>query len=171
VSELHPDTQAKLLERVDAPGAALARAFALAAVRELAEETGLLLGAQGDAAPVSPGEIWEEFAKAKVHPDLGQIHFIARAVTPPNRPKRFDTRFFTADASAVAHTIEGVVGPDSELVELIWMPIEEAAQVDIPTITGIILEELGARVEAGMAHALPVPFYFMQDKKFFRELL
>jgi 8-oxo-dGTP pyrophosphatase MutT (NUDIX family) len=171
VSELHPDTQAKLLERVDAPSAALARAFALAAVRELAEETGLLLGAQGDAAPVSPGEIWEEFAKAKVHPDLGQIHFIARAVTPPNRPKRFDTRFFTADASAVAHTIEGVVGPDSELVELIWMPIEEAAQVDIPTITGIILEELGARVEAGMAHALPVPYYFMQDKKFFRELL
>ncbi len=171
ISELHPDTQAKLLERVDAPSTALARAFALAAIRELAEETGLLLGAQGDTAPVSPGDIWEEFAKAKVHPDLGQIHFIARAVTPPNRPKRFDTRFFTADASAIAHTIEGVVGPDSELVELIWMPIEEAAQVDMPTITGIILEELGARVAAGMAHALPVPFYFMQDNKFFRELL
>ncbi len=171
ISELHPDTQTKLLERVNAPSAALARAFALAAVRELAEETGLLLGAQGDTAPVSPGDIWEEFAKAKVHPDLGQIHFIARAVTPPNRPKRFDTRFFTADATAIAHTIEGVVGPDSELVELIWMPIEEAAQVDMPTITGIILEELGARVAAGMAHALPVPFYFMQDNKFFRELL
>ncbi len=171
ISELHPDTQTKLLERVNAPSAALARAFALAAVRELAEETGLLLGAQGDTAPVSPGDIWEEFAKAKVHPDLGQIHFIARAVTPPNRPKRFDTRFFTADATAIAHTIEGVVGPDSELVELIWMPIEEAAQVDMPTITGIILEELGARVAAGMAHALPVPFYFMQDKKFFREML
>lgn len=171
VSELHPDTQAKLLERVDSPSTELARGLALAAVRELAEETGLLLGAQRDTAPTSPGEIWEEFAKAKVHPDLGQIHFIARAVTPPRRPKRFDTRFFTADATAIAHTIEGVVGPDSELVELIWMPIEEAAQVDMPTITGIILEELGARVEAGMAHALPVPFYYQQDQKFFRELL
>ena len=73
-----------------------------------------------------PGEIWAEFAKARVHPDLGNIHFIARAITPPRRPKRFDTRFFTADVSAVAHTIEGVVGPDSELVELIWVPIEEA---------------------------------------------
>ncbi|MDI1346538.1 MAG: NUDIX hydrolase [Pseudolabrys sp.] len=171
VSELHPGTQAKLLVRVANPSAELARGFALAAVRELAEETGLLLGAQGDTAPATPGEIWEEFAKAKVHPDLGQVHFIARAITPPRRPKRFDTRFFTADATGIAHRIEGVVGPDSELVELVWVPIEEAATFDMPTITSVVLEELAARVEAGMAHALPVPFYFMQDQKFFRELL
>jgi len=106
-----------------------------------------------------------------VHPDLGHIHFIARAITPPRRPRRFDTRFFTADASAIAHTIEGVVGPDSELVELTWVPIEEAAHLDMPTITGIVLEELLARVEAGMGHSLPVPFYFMVEKQFYRELL
>jgi 8-oxo-dGTP pyrophosphatase MutT (NUDIX family) len=171
VSELHPDTQAKLLVRVVDPSPELARGFALAAVRELAEETGLLLGAQGDTAPATPGEIWEEFAKAKVHPDLGQVHFIARAITPQGRPKRFDTRFFTADATGIAQKIEGVVGPDSELVELVWVPIEEAATFDMPTITSVILEELAARVDAGMAHALPVPFYFMQDQKFYRELL
>ena len=171
ISELHPDTQAKLLERVADPSPALARGLALAAVRELAEETGLLLGAQGDTAPASPGEIWEEFVKARVHPDLGAVHFIARAVTPPKRPKRFDTRFFTADATGIAHEITGVVGPDSELVELVWMPIDEAATVDMPTITSVIIEELGARVEAGMAHALPVPFYYQQDGQFFRELL
>ena len=171
ISELHPDTQAKLLERVEAPSAGLARGFALAAVRELAEETGLLLGAKGDTAPQTPGEIWEEFAKARVHPDLGQVHFIARAITPQGRPKRFDTRFFTADATGISHRIEGVVGPDSELVELVWMPLDEAASVDMPTITSVILEELAARVAAGMAHALPVPFYYQQDGKFFRELL
>jgi 8-oxo-dGTP pyrophosphatase MutT (NUDIX family) len=171
VSELHPDTQAKLLERVPDPSAGLARGFALAAVREMAEETGLLLGVKRDEPPASPGEIWSEFAKAKVHPDLGHVHFIARAITPPRRPKRFDTRFFTADATAIAHKIEGVVGPDSELVELVWAPIEEAAHFDMPTITGVVLEELGARVAAGMAHSLPVPFYYMQDQKFFRELL
>ena len=171
VSELHPDTEAKLLVRVGDPSPELARGFALAAVRELAEETGLLLGTKGDTAPQSPGEIWEEFAKANVHPELGQVHFIARAITPPRRPKRFDTRFFTADATGIAHKIEGVVGPDSELVELVWLPIEEAATFDMPTITSVILEELAARVEAGMAHSLPVPFYFMQDQKFFRELL
>lgn len=171
VSELHPDTETKLLERVMAPAPGFARALALTAVREVAEETGLMLGIQGDVPPKTPGEMWAEFEKAKVHPDLGQIHFIARAITPPRRPKRFDTRFFTADATAIAHTIEGVVGPDSELVELVWVPIAEATQLDMPTITGIVLEELGARVAAGMAHGLPVPFYFMENQVFQRELL
>jgi 8-oxo-dGTP pyrophosphatase MutT (NUDIX family) len=171
VSELHPDTQNKLNERVVSPSADYGRAFALAAVRETAEETGLLLGVKRDEPPKTPGEIWAEFAKAKVHPDLGNIHFIARAITPPRRPRRFDTRFFTADASSIAHSIEGVVGPDAELVELTWVPIEQATHLDMPTITGVVLEELLARVEAGMAHSLPVPFYFMKDQQFFRELL
>ena len=170
-SELHPDTQKKLLERVPSPSAELARGFALAAVREMAEETGLLLGVKRDEPPAVPGEIWADFAKANVHPDLAHIHFIARAITPPRRPRRFDTRFFTADATAIAHKIEGVVGPDSELVELTWVPIEEATHLDMPTITGVVLEELGARVAAGMAHGLPVPFYFMIEQKFLRELL
>jgi 8-oxo-dGTP pyrophosphatase MutT (NUDIX family) len=156
---------------VSEPSAELARGFALAAVREMAEETGLLLGVRRDVAPAVPGEIWNDFAKTNVHPDLAQIHFIARAVTPPRRPKRFDTRFFTADASAIAHKIESVVGPDSELVELAWVPIEQATHLDMPTITGIVLEELAARVAAGMGHDLPVPYYFMIEKQFFREML
>ncbi len=119
LSELHPDTQKKLMVQVSEPNAEFARAFALAAVRETAEETGLLLGVKRDQPPAVPGEIWTEFAKAKVHPDLGQIHFV----------------------------------------------------VDMPTITGIVLEELLARVESGMGHQLPVPYYFMVDQQFFRELL
>jgi len=171
VSELHPGTQAKLLERVAAPSPEFARGLALAAVREMAEETGLLLGVKGSEPPETPGEIWTEFAKASIHPDLGQLHFIARAITPPKRPKRFDTRFFTADASTISHRIEGVVGPNSELVELVWAPIEEAARFDMPTITSVVLEELAARVAAGMAHDLPVPFYYMENQLFHRELL
>ena len=169
--ELHPATQKKLIERVKASGDAFARATALAAVREMAEETGLLLGIKRDDAPAVPGEIWADFAKARVHPDLAQIHFIARAITPPRRPKRFDTRFFTTDVSSIAHKIEGVVGPESELVELVWVPIEEATHLDMPTITGVVLEELAARVAAGMGYDLPVPFYFMIEREFFRELL
>jgi 8-oxo-dGTP pyrophosphatase MutT (NUDIX family) len=171
LSELHPDTEKKLLERVVRPSTDFARGLALAAVRETAEETGLLLGEKGNTPPETPGEIWTEFAKAGVYPDLGNLHFIARAITPPRRPRRYDTRFLTADASSIAHTIEGVVGPDSELVELAWVPIEQATHLDMPTITGVVLEELLARVEAGMAHDLPVPFYYMQDQQFFRELL
>jgi 8-oxo-dGTP pyrophosphatase MutT (NUDIX family) len=171
ISELHPDAETKLTTRVAQPSNDYARALALTAVRETAEETGLLLGVKGNAPPATPGEIWTEFAKANVYPDLGNIHFVARAITPPRRPRRFDTRFFTADASTIAHTIEGVVGPDSELVELTWVPIARAATFDMPTITGVVLEELAARVEAGMAHDLPVPFYFMENQQFIRELL
>ena len=170
-SELHPDTQTKLLERVAAPSVELARGFGLAAVRELAEETGLLLGIKRSPAPVVPGDIWADFAMSNIHPDLARIHFIARAITPPKRPRRFDTRFFTADTTEIAHKIEGVVGPESELVEMVWIPIEEATKLDMPTITGVVLEELAARVAAGMAHGLPVPFYFMKEQQFFRELL
>jgi 8-oxo-dGTP pyrophosphatase MutT (NUDIX family) len=171
VSELDPDMETKLNARVANPSREFARALALTAVRETAEETGLLLGVKRDEPPATPGEIWAEFAKARVHPDLGNVHLIARAITPPRRPRRFDARFFTADASNIAHKIDGVVGPDSELVELIWVPIEEATHLDMPTITGVVLEELANRVAAGMGHDLPVPFYFMIEKQFFRELL
>ena len=171
VSDIDPAMQDKLMERIAARDTDFARALALTAVREMAEETGLLLGVKRDEPPQPPGESWAEFEKARVHPDLGNLHFIARAITPPRRPRRFDTRFFTADASSIAHTIEGVVGPDSELVELTWVPIEQATHLDMPTITGVVLEELLARVEAGMGHSLPVPFYFMKDQRFFRDLL
>jgi 8-oxo-dGTP pyrophosphatase MutT (NUDIX family) len=171
ISELHPEAEKKLVERVADPTAGFARAFALAAVRETAEETGLLLGLKRDSPPAVPDRIWLEFANANVHPNLSGIHFVARAITPPRRPRRFDTRFLTADASAIAHTLDGIVGPDSELVELTWVPIEEAARLDMPAITGIVLEELLARVEAGMGHGLPVPFYYMVDGQFVRELL
>ena len=57
-------------------------------------------------------------------PTSRNIHFIGRAITPPGRPRRFDARFFTTDASAIAHRIEGVTGPDAELVELVWMPLD-----------------------------------------------
>src|SRR5437763_14349362 len=41
---LDPQAEARLLQRVKRPSAAYARALALAAIRETAEETGLLLG-------------------------------------------------------------------------------------------------------------------------------
>jgi 8-oxo-dGTP pyrophosphatase MutT (NUDIX family) len=147
------------------------RAFPLAAIRETFEETGLMLGVKGKAPAIAPNSEWEAFAGAGVLPDLANIHFIARAITPPRRPKRFDTRFFTADAQMVAHKVNGVVGPDSELVELVWIPIKDAKTLDLPTITATILEELEARVKAGMGHDLPVPFYFMENQQFFRDLL
>ena len=120
------------------------------------------------AAPPGP---WEAFAKAGIVPDLSAIHFIARAITPPKRPLRFDSRFFTADVSAIARRDDGFVGPDKELVELVWLPITEARQLDMPGITAVVLEELQDRIAAGMSHDHPVPLYRMLHKRFVREIL
>ena len=51
------------------------------------------------------------------------------------------------------------------------MAIEDATQLDMPAVTGVMLEELDARIADGFGHDLPVPFYFMIERQFFRELL
>ncbi|MBU3730660.1 MAG: NUDIX hydrolase [Beijerinckiaceae bacterium] len=169
---LHPIVEEKLLKRVQRPTLSRARALGLAAIRETFEETGLMIGTREHGAPeFVPEGPWTAFKDAGVFPDLEALHFIARAVTPPKRPKRFDARFFAVDASAIAHKVEGVVGPETELVELVWIPIEEAKTLDLPTITTVVIDELQKRIEAGMHHRLPVPFYYEVRKAFQREEL
>jgi len=168
---LHEHHVDKLLRRMKRPSLAKAAAFALAAVRETYEETGIMLGVRADApANVPPGP-WRAFADASVVPDLSAVHFVARAITPPGRPLRFDSRFFTADVCAIARLEDGFVGPDKELVELIWLPITQARQLDMPGITAVVLEELQDRIAAGMVRDHPVPLYRMLHKRFVREIL
>lgn len=172
-NEFEPRVGARLLARMRRPSAAKARAFAIAAIRETFEETGLMLGVAGVAwTGAGAGEApWSEFAARQVCPDLSAMHFIARAITPPRRTRRFDTRFFALDAQAIAGQIEGVVGPDAELVELVWLPLSEAEQLDIPPITKAVLGELEHRITCGFDHALPVPFYRWIGRRFTRSLL
>ena len=99
------------------------------------------------------------------------MHFIARAITPPGRSRRFDARFFVADVDAIAHRIEGVVGPDSELDELVWVPIAETKGIDLPPITQIVLGDLARRVDSGFDPAAPVPFYRTLQRKVVRQML
>ena len=152
-SELHPDTQKKLLERVANPSDEFrARGLRSPPCARWRRKPGCCSASSATSRRRRRARSGPNSPRRRCIPTSAQIHFIARAITPPRRPKRFDTRFFTADASAQSpHTIEGVVGPDSELVELAWVPIEEATHLDMPTITGVVLEELPARVEAGMA--------------------
>jgi 8-oxo-dGTP pyrophosphatase MutT (NUDIX family) len=169
---LHPRMEQRLMQRVQRPSAAKARGYALAAVRETFEETGLLLGKGGGGHTASsPGGLWTDYIAAGLKPDLAAMHFIARAITPPRRIRRFDSRFFAADAGSVAQRIEGVIGPEAELVELVWVPLAEAKQLDMSLITEIVLEELDSRITAGFSPGLPVPFYFVRHDRFHRELL
>ncbi|QYU67432.1 hypothetical protein J4558_21300 [Leptolyngbya sp. 15MV] len=89
ITELRPETEALLRHR--APPS-LARALAVAAARELVEETGLLLG---------------EMQGAKLRPDLAPLDYLCRAVTPADRAMRFNARFLLAPAEAVRGEIAG----------------------------------------------------------------
>jgi hypothetical protein len=66
---------------------------------------------------------------------------------------------------------DGIVGPQAELVELLWVPLADTRALGLHTITAVILEELEARAAAGMGHGLPVPCYRMKNQRFVRELL
>jgi 8-oxo-dGTP pyrophosphatase MutT (NUDIX family) len=168
---LAPELEALLMKRMLHPSPARARALALAAIRETFEETGIMLGAPANRPVAVPNGPWSAFARARVLPDLSTLQFIGRAITPPGRPRRFDARFFTVDASRIAHRLDGVTSPDAELIELVWMPLEEAAQLDLPAVTRVMLEELDLRIAAGFRQELPVPFYRMPRGRFLREIL
>jgi len=171
-ARLDPRAEAKLMLHMRRPSAAKAQGLALAAIRETFEETGLLLGTRRDNAPAAPAGPWTAFAEANIHPDLSTVHFIARAITPPRRKRRYDTRFFTADATAIAHKIEGKVGPDAELVELVWLPLDGIkGKIELLAITEIVLQDLHKQIEAGFSHDLPVPFYRVLHGKRVREFL
>jgi 8-oxo-dGTP pyrophosphatase MutT (NUDIX family) len=119
-----------------------ARALALAAVRETFEETGLMLAEPAPVASVAGP--WREFRQVGALPDLAALSYVGRAITPPGRTRRFDARFFMADAEALL-TPEPTAG-SGELDEIAWLPLEEAkAMAALPAITRMILGEAAER--------------------------
>ena len=170
---LHPRAEQALMARVTRPSTQRCRALALAAIRETFEETGLLLGTKDYGSPerAPAGTAWTAFQERGVHPDLESLHFIGRAITPPKHVRRFDTRFFSVDRTAIADVVEGVIGPEAELVEMAWVTVDEAKKLDLLPITAVILGELEARIAAGFGPQLPVPFFYQQRGRFKRELL
>src|SRR5271155_3997943 len=139
--------EAKLLARTRRTSPEFARSLALAAIRETFEETGLALGVTDRGAPESPPEgAWTRFAATGVFPTLEGVDFLARATTPPGRVGRFDGRFFGPDAALIAHRGQGVVHEGAELVELTWIEIEQALELDIPRITRVVLGDLAELV-------------------------
>ncbi|MEZ5818287.1 MAG: NUDIX hydrolase [Hyphomicrobiaceae bacterium] len=169
--ELGEHDLAKLM--VDMKGGAShakARALALAAVRETYEEAGIIIGTphQGRQAPSDPS--WRRFFDQGYIPSLSPLTFFARAITPPGRPRRFDTRFFCAEATAIAFRGDA---PHDELSDLVWMTIEDARSLDLPPITRVILEDLGDRLRSGALSSAdaPVPYYSRKHGTFRRQLI
>lgn len=138
-AELRPEVAERL--STTAP-AKRARALALSAIRETFEETGLLLAKPGAHRPVAGP--WRLFLEQGALPDLSALDFIARAVTPPMVPKRYDARFFMADAERLI-SLERQADC-GELTEIGWLELEEALALDLPTVTDFVLREIPLRL-------------------------
>ncbi len=171
VGALDEVSERRLLAGKPRPTPTRVRALALAAIRETCEETGIILGRRGTAPPVAVSSAWSPFVDAGVHPNLDALTFIARAITPPGRPRRFDTRFFVADRREAATELPNVAGPDAEFVELKWLTIADARREKLPAITKVILEEIETRLKAGFHKEMPVPFFYTKHGKFQRDEL
>jgi 8-oxo-dGTP pyrophosphatase MutT (NUDIX family) len=169
---LDPHVEEKLNARVPRPSPGFARAIALAAIRETFEETGLALGVSEYGVPdnVPPG-VWSRFAATGVYPALDDVDFLARAITPPGRPRRFDARFLIIDARFIAKRVEGVIHPDAELVDIVWTPLDKARELDLPIITRLALDDLAAALNSGLDKRRPRPFYRELRGKSLREAL
>ena len=168
---LHPAVERKLLAYLQPPAQDFARALALAAIRETFEETGLVIGARRPFAGEVPAGFWVKFVQTDFYPDPSVLQLIARAITPPGFPYRYDARFFCADASAIAHRLADVIHAEAELTELTWLSIAAAQNLNLPVITSLVLDELETRLKAGFRPELPVPFYCQREDDFTRELI
>ncbi|MFA5538089.1 MAG: DNA mismatch repair protein MutT, partial [Gemmobacter sp.] len=76
--------------------------------------------------------------------------------TPPGRPRRFDARFFLADAGAVAGNPEDFSRAQDELSHLQWVPLLRARSFDLPFITEVVLAEIAPLIgRAGPPESVP----------------
>jgi len=141
----------------------LSHALAVAAVRELWEETGLLLGRPA-AWPGTPPPDWTRFADTGHLPTAGGLRFFFRAITPPGRPRRFDARFFLVNADHISGDLDDFSAASEELSHLQWVPIDRARALDLPFITEVVLAETEARARDSEPPA-SIPFFKNDDEE------
>ncbi|MEL6240560.1 MAG: NUDIX hydrolase [Pseudomonadota bacterium] len=141
----------------------LAEAIATAAIRELFEETGQVLGQRADWAGNVPPD-WSAFAATGYRPDAAPLQFVFRAITPPGRPRRFDARFFLVDASDLQSDPDDFSAASDELSHLQWVSLREARQFDMPFITEVVLSEIEARA-TDRSPPSSVPFFRNRDEE------
>ncbi len=125
-------------------------AIVAAARRELAEETGLHL-----TAPETN------------HPPL---RFVFRAITPPGRSRRFDARFFLAEAAGIAGDPEDFSQASDELAHLHWIGLGAARALDLPFITEVVIAEVENLLRGGDQPGVPF-FDNSTDVPRFRRIL
>lgn len=138
------------------------QALALAAIRETFEETGLVIGTAGAPLSSTQNAEWAAYFQHGVTPPLSAMDMIARAITPPQRVRRFDTRFFTISADYLHTHPEDLENASGELIDLHWMSISNAFDLDLPIITKQVLKVLQNRLQIPKKDRLAAPAMFFR---------
>lgn len=141
-------------------------ALALAAIRETFEETGYLL-ARPSAGPVKHAATWRDFWDIGYRPELDRLQPIVRAITPPGRPRRYDTRFFLADAEGIALKSDLT---DDEFTAVDWFTVDDIVHLEIAGITRLLLSDIRAAIDNPPSGAA-LPFYRQVGRHYARKVL
>ena len=152
-------------------GARRATAVALAAIRETFEETGAMVGASGP--PSSGAGYWRHFDERTIRPTPEMLVPLARAITPPGPPRRYDTRFFCVDAAALADGLTLGALPTDELEAVGWFDLREIRELQLAAITRQVILDLEQRLadNSWLDASRPMPFYRAVRGRFVRDML
>ena len=131
-------------------------ALVAAAIRELFEETGQIIGIEHEWP--EPPNAWRDFAKTGYVPDASHMSFVFRAITPPGRPRRFDARFFLIQAEELRTNLDDFSMASDELSHLQWIPLTDTKNFDLPFITQVVLAEIAGNLTNSGPPA-QVPFF------------
>ncbi len=144
------------------PSERRARALALAAIRETWEEVGMMLGQEHPAASGRIPSSWRDFAAHNVLPSLSMLRFVGRAITPPRRARRFDTRFFAVFSDAIVHRKPAEEIASGELEDICWLTFAQARQTNLPGVTLRMIDHLETDLaeDINLDAGKPVPYYF-----------
>jgi 8-oxo-dGTP pyrophosphatase MutT (NUDIX family) len=142
-----------------------ARSLALAAIRETFEETGLVLGEPDSETIRTRSPQWNAFLQHGINPRLDTLNVIARAITPPYRNRRFDTRFFMVEADIIQGDVHAAPVGSGELLELHWVSLKAAEKLELPIITRMILKEIERRLINGHSPDTEGPFIHFRHGK------
>tara|TARA_R110000744_G_scaffold192273_1_gene311400 strand:- start:2494 stop:3228 length:735 start_codon:yes stop_codon:yes gene_type:complete len=161
-NDLHPGVLQRLMKGCSE---SRARGLALAAIRETFEETGLLLGEADNLTIKSRSLQWQAFLQHGINPRLDTLSLIARAITPPYRNRRFDTRFFMVDADIIQGDVHEAPQGSGELLAMHWVSLVDAEKLDLPIITRMILKEVEQRLTNGQTPEAEGPFIYFSNGK------
>ncbi|MGY6536430.1 MAG: NUDIX hydrolase [Pararhodobacter sp.] len=151
---LDPEERRRLLHQPVTSAAPPPEAMIAAAIRELWEEAGLMLGVPGPWEGPLPQD-WVQFAQAGRRPSPNGLRYVFRAITPPGRTRRFDARFFLADAAGIDADLDDFSHACEELSHLHWIELDAARRLDLPFVTEVVLAEAAAVLRGGQNDSVP----------------